>query len=237
MTPPPAHRGFTLLELTISLALISVLLAVLLPALASARVVSSREQCASNLRHCGHAWHSYLEDHAGAFPHVPAQPAWHYAGVRFSPVDDRPVLDPRRPLNPYLPSTADAERGAVVHCPADAGITDEAGTVGTGRRTAFRSFGTSYRANAALFDTARPEPDGSTRRRGLHRDEIATVPTRLVVMGDPIWYEVHRATGRQATWHGEPGHGNLLFLDGSVKYMRIFAPPRVGPAVYEPKLH
>ncbi len=45
----------------------------------------------------------------------------------------------------------------IFSCPADRGITDEYGEVGTGRRTAYRSFGTSYRANSLLF------LDGSVR--------------------------------------------------------------------------
>ncbi len=55
-------------------------------------------------------------------------------------------------------------------------------------------------------------------------------------MGDPIWYEVHNQTGRNASWHGEPDIGNLLFLDGSVRKMRIRPGTEAGPAVYEPLL-
>lgn len=221
------QAGFTVLELALSLVMVSVLLAVLLPALTRARGLSAVQQCQSNLHRAGSAWQMYLEDHDQAFPHVPVQPAWHYAGVRFSTVDGSAFLDPQRPLNAYLFSDRDADlRDHVLHCPADRGITVETGGVGTGRRSAFRSFGTSYRANAHLL----------RHPRGLRRDEIATVPTRLVVMGDPIWYEVRAQTGRDAAWHGEERRGNLLFLDGSVKSMNIFAPPRVGPDVYEPKL-
>ena len=67
-------------------------------------------------------------------------------------------------------------------------------------------------------------------------DEIATVASRLVIMGDPVWYEVSHATGRNASWHGQEAMGNLLFLDGAVKYRETYPPPRVGPAVFEPKL-
>ncbi len=225
------RRGFTLLEIAISLAVASILFALLLPALASARVASSREGCADHLRNCGVAWHAYLEDHAGAFPHVPVQPGWHYGGVRFSAVDDRPFLDLNRPLTPYVATTARRHAAEeIFRCPADDGIRGETSGVGTGDRTAYRSFGTSYRASAGLFLA------GTGPARGLRRDEIATVASRLVIMGDPVWYEVSQATGREASWHGEPAMGNLLFLDGAVKYRETYRPPRVGPAVFEPKL-
>lgn len=231
MKPRPHHAGFTLLEIAISLALVIILLAVLLPALASARVASSRETCASHLRHCGQAWEVYLADNKAQFPYVPIQPGWHYGGVKFSSVDGHPFLDLSRPLTTYVAAAVGA-RGAedAFRCPADDGIRGETSGVGTGDRSAYRSFGTSYRASARLFDAA------DTPDRGLRVNEIATVPSRLVIMGDPVWYEVSRATGREASWHGQAAMGNLLFLDGAVKYRKTYPPPRVGPAVFEPKL-
>ncbi len=230
------HRGFTLLELAISLALVSFLLAVLLPALASARMVSHREQCSSNQRRIGEAWRTCLEDRQGEFPYVPALPDWHYAGVRFSSVDETPFPDSQRPLSQYMPQ-AWAARGGTnsFHCPADRGITGETTGVGTAERTAYRAFGTSYRANASLLDSHLAGVSGPVHR-GLRLVEISTVPSRLVLMGDAIWFEVREGTGRDADWHGDKDKGNLLFLDGSVRYMQILPKSRIGPAVFEPKL-
>jgi len=220
-------RGFTILELAISLALVVALLSILLPALSSARASSAREECAAHLRACGQAWQIFLEDNRGQFPYLPVQPGWHYGGVRFSAVDDHPFLDSQRPLNAYLPDGPVA--GAdLLHCPADIGITGETSGVGTGRRSAYRSFGTSYRANATLLDDQRADAP-----RGLRREEITTTASRLVVMGDPFWYEIQTRTGRRADWHGEERMGNLLFLDGAVKFMtispRASAPPCSSP--------
>jgi prepilin-type N-terminal cleavage/methylation domain-containing protein/prepilin-type processing-associated H-X9-DG protein len=232
---PDRARGFTLLELAISLALVTVLLAVLVPALASARVTGNREQCAANLRHFGPAWKMYLDDHDGQFPHVPVQPAWHYAGVRFSSVDGRPFLDLQRPLAAYTPDGGGGvPKEMLLCCPADRGISGDARRVGTGERTAFESFGTSYRANAPLLDARQA---GLDAHRGLRRAEIATVASRLVVMGDPVWFEHRHDTGRIADWHEHDDRGNLLFLDGSVKFMEIRPQPRIGPAVFEPMLN
>ena len=70
--------------------------------------------------------------------------------------------------------------------------------------------------------------------RGLQRDLITTSPSRLVMMGDPVWYEVRENTGRLASWHGVPNTGNLLFLDGSVRFVSVAPKPKVGAAVFDP---
>ena len=253
--------GFTILELAISLALIVLLLAILLPALSSARVASYRDRCAQNQRQIGTAFFSHLEDNEDQFPYIPVQPDWRYAGVRFSPTGDEPYLDHQRPLTHYLPvGPADSSRIDLLQCPADRGTTGETGEVGTAGRTVFRSFGTSYRANACLFDahlanlprftetsdsdlagtamSADATASGSfpAQMRGLFRPEITTPPSRMVILGDPFWYEVLESTQRQADWHAQPQSGNLLFLDGSVRFMTILPRPRIGPAVFDPVL-
>ena len=164
--------GFTLLELVISLAVVGVLLVLLLPVLTSARMSSRRALCAGNQRLLGHAWSDYLQDNGKRFPVLYVQAAWMYGGVRFSTVDGSPFLDYDRPLNRYVPPRL----GEILfHCPADRGITDERGTVGTGRRSAFEAFGSSYRANTELLG-----PHADRGHAGLGRDEITTAPSRLV---------------------------------------------------------
>ncbi len=220
--------GFTLLELVISLAVVSALLVLLLPVLTTARRSSHRALCAGNQRLLGHAWSNYLDSNDQRFPVLLVQGAWMYGGARFSSLDDSPFLDYDRPLNRFLPVDRIGGPGEILfECPADRGITDERGQVGTGRRSAFEAFGTSYRANAKLLR-------GRGGGDGLDRDEITTSPSRLVVMGDPVWYEVRENTGRLASWHGLTAAGNLLFLDGSVRFLTIDPKPKVGPAVFDP---
>lgn len=221
------------MELVISIGLILVLLALFLPALYSARLISQREQCATNLSRIGNALHRYLEDHDDQFPTVANQPGWHYGGVRFSSTDGSPFLDSARPLNQVIaPYTSHGSNAHMFCCPADYGIVGEIPELGTGGRSACRAFGTSYRGNAQLFNASVDGSDASAR--GLYRSEIITAPSRMLVLGDAVWYEIAEDTGRKADWHTVAGTGNILFLDNSVRFQRVRPRDIVGPVMFDP---
>ena len=73
-------QGFTLIELLVVIAIIAVLAAILLPALAAAKVRALRMQCANNMRQCAFGFPNFAGDHNDMLP-----PAGWAAGANTGP--------------------------------------------------------------------------------------------------------------------------------------------------------
>lgn len=75
--PEPVERtknasAFSLIELLVVMAVLSLLMAILLPALSQVRRQARRVACAANLRHVGSAIHLYADDYENTIPFGPA---------------------------------------------------------------------------------------------------------------------------------------------------------------------
>ncbi len=72
----PNRNGFTLMELLVTIAVIGILLALLLPAVAAAREAARRTQCKSNLRQLGLA----MQNHVNTYGRYPSN-GWGYLWI------------------------------------------------------------------------------------------------------------------------------------------------------------
>jgi prepilin-type N-terminal cleavage/methylation domain-containing protein len=124
------RRGFTLVELLVVIAIIGVLIALLLPAVQSARESSRRTKCANNMRQVGLALTMFCDTHHGQFPetgHSNVQHSWIYTiapfmgnvdHVRICPDDKQGDLRLQQKLTSYALNAYVTDRelpGAVVN--------------------------------------------------------------------------------------------------------------------------
>lgn len=80
------RRGFTLIELLVTIAVISLLIAILLPALGSAREAARQTRCASNLRQLAIGAHAYALSEKGFFSSGPFE---NRKGMNWGPMHQR----------------------------------------------------------------------------------------------------------------------------------------------------
>jgi prepilin-type N-terminal cleavage/methylation domain-containing protein/prepilin-type processing-associated H-X9-DG protein len=226
--------GFTLVELLVVIATISLLMAILIPSLSKARAAGKRAVCQSNLKQLGCASSIYLEHYDGYFFQGGGADVNYggWKGIRnWSP----------RPLNKFvgLAGTMEDDKSAGVFCcPADTGgVPWFAPSV-----KAYSYNGTSYQTNTILIGN-KNVPNGERtsglaaeiKKRILHLNisQITASAAHVLLMGDQGWLHEWRPLNptekakweqqykRYAEWHLRPEHYNLAFLDGHVAFVKI----------------
>lgn len=231
------NAAFSLIEVLVSLLIIAILVSILVPSLIYARDASRTVLCSANLRQTSIGWRMYIDDNR-QFPQYTQQPDWHYGGAAFSGIDRKPRLDRQRPINEYIvgEDAQDSSRFALLfRCPSDTGVFIRDTQRQSDRRSilndqsCFEFFGTSYRANLRLLDSTTAGFDNSSQP--LTEAQIFTDPSRLLLMGDAAWFYAtadpdSNDAALEAAWHNKPDAGNMLAVDGSVRFLDFTASGR-----------
>lgn len=135
--PAGRRRAFTLIELMVSISIIAVLLALLLPTLKSVRDEARNSVCLSNQRQLVLGWIQYSQNH-GVFPTrtkelhyepnangdlvLVESPAmwWDWGGVDWNANEDSYLLSSHRPVNDYVGHESNEQsRAELFQCPSD----------------------------------------------------------------------------------------------------------------------
>lgn len=148
-----SRSGFTLLELTVILAIVGVLVALLVPTLSNAKALAHRAACLSNLRQLSLSWVLYngdnngqlVESYPGNSPLNPNLSAWVQGNMKLPDEANNPALIARGQLYQYNDSTA------IYRCPAD----KTASTVGGKPSAKTGDNVRSYSMNAFMGDRSR----------------------------------------------------------------------------------
>lgn len=218
------RNGFTLMELLVVLAVLSLLMAIILPALRRVRIASDRLVCQSNLRQIAVAWDMYLINNDEFFYQDDN------ANHDFGGWKGEGGFALRRPLNGYvsLPPDVNSPDGAeLFRCPNDRG--DILGRPPL--QLAYDYFGNSYQTNVLLIGPDKvfvpPGPLGTlhskinSKLKRLKRSSVSK-PSHLILVGDNGWVnEWLPSVPHRISWHYKSLHHNLAFLDGHVDFVRI----------------
>lgn len=203
---PRRRRGFTLVELMVSIGIIAVLLAILLPTLRGARDRALGIQCQANLRELYAAQLGYAADHRGRFTPMSQ------SGDRWEQL-----------LGPYVTRAGHLPR-QVMHCPA----TDKAASA-----AASASLYSTYALNPALqmqnwrfrrdarMDASRIILMGDKAEHQLD-DFLTTFDGWFVLADDRAgqWWQYRDHAGAGSLRHGgKSGRSHMLMADGHVAPM------------------
>jgi prepilin-type N-terminal cleavage/methylation domain-containing protein len=240
----PGGRAFTILEILVVVAIISLLAAVLLPSLAKVREQTQTTRCQSNLRQIANGWRMYTDAYEGSFGPDNLNAEINFGGLQgkgsraFGANPRSPVP---KPINPFVQPTLKpvARTGAeIFQCPSDRGSPSKQVTP-----SYYESRGTSYRANKWLIGQGGINCSGTGDCEDMCqdlKDRLGTLtrkkvsqPAEVLLAGDFEWFEEwahsYEASPEGARWHGRQGYYNLVFVDAHAAFLQVCQDVWVAP--------
>ncbi|MCC7475058.1 MAG: DUF1559 domain-containing protein [Pirellulales bacterium] len=217
---PTGVRGFTILELLVTVAIIGMMTALLLPAIQSARESARNLECVNHLHQLGVAIHTYHDVHRVLSPGWNNEPSrrtsYGWATHLLDELEERPLsarIDRRRPVD-QLDSSILSTTPVVFLCPSDHGdqvfsLYAEQASHDTESQASTQVLVSLPRANyVGVFGTDDPDRipgchgDGAfIERRGRRFQEFERGLTKVILVGE------RTARKLPSTWLGVVNKG------------------------------
>jgi prepilin-type N-terminal cleavage/methylation domain-containing protein/prepilin-type processing-associated H-X9-DG protein len=224
--------GFTLVEVLVVIAIISLLAAILIPSLSKARQQTRRVLCQSNLKQIAAGWEVFFQESRDRLLRG-VNKEYNYGGRQgngsnaFGKNPNQPVA---KPLNRYLKLPLVTRTGGdVFSCPCDSGTRFV-------RPSGFSYYGTSYYPNHLLIGQNQvTSPPGDpcesacrlwtrvNRKIGtLTRCGVQDV-SRVILIGDYSWLDNwdRSVPDDFPYWHQKRSMHNIAFVDGHAEFVTI----------------
>jgi prepilin-type N-terminal cleavage/methylation domain-containing protein/prepilin-type processing-associated H-X9-DG protein len=227
------RTGFTLIELLVVIAIITILAALLLPAIAQSKAKGQQIACLNNVRQLQLGWTMYCEEHNGVLPlnlqevtsyspNASTTNSWVVGDARFSA--DLAFIT-QGSIYSYIGGPS------VYHCPSDHS------TIDTSAATRTRSYSMDYYLHGGLDPSyIQSLPDGAQTGILTRQSEIS-FPSKTFVFLDENDRTIEDGVfllyrDPDLTWQNAPSdrHSqgiNLTFADGHSEHWRWHAPKRM----------
>jgi prepilin-type N-terminal cleavage/methylation domain-containing protein/prepilin-type processing-associated H-X9-DG protein len=206
-------KGFTLVELLVVIAVITLLAAILFPVFAQAREKARQSSCLANLKQLGQAIELYKQDNEGGYPIIP------------SPKDQATIAGAEESLvnwitlvHPYVRSGLGAARmtkfTGIYHCPSDSGYA-----------------GPSYGLNSFLLYKVEEVHIERPSQTVLVAEKAGSVPQEHFVWWEAPWPDFPPKPGTPIKDHeaeinaidvGKGEHG-IFTVGGTIRQMEVEA--------------
>ncbi|MBB6428480.1 prepilin-type N-terminal cleavage/methylation domain-containing protein [Algisphaera agarilytica] len=206
MLEPSRHpRGFTIIELLVTIAIIAVLVAIATPAILKANTAAQEVKCLTNIRSIGQATLLYTNDHTQNFPVGLGNDLnlLNLVGKRGTNNGIGGVEPEDRLLYDYVNQQTD-----IAACPLDIGFDNSL--------SCFDLYGSSY----LYMDSNTNSP--TTRYRGRndiwslegHRTTRVTAPKKKMLIGEAT--VIRASSNPNHHWHNDEANlkGSMSFVDG-----------------------